>query len=265
MKLLVTVILVAILFSGDYVRLGSTFFKVTALLSLSVFFLGFWGRISVWNKGRGDFKASNILKDAIGGFFSKECFFAYRLLQENKLRGTVLALTIWSFMVLTLGSISLSLEYLLRSNLTSHAAFSVLMDYSGLVLFCCTLFYLLRRIVTKDARSVTVMDDMFLLLLFLFIVISGLTVKGLRIAYAGPSSWGCSPVGDILAGIALSYSDNPAVILKIKDAVWKFHALVAFFFFAYIPFSKQFHMFAAQIVTKDAERRKKQLWRILHE
>ena len=265
MILSMAVIVVVVLFSGDYARLGSTFFKMIALLSLAVFVLGFWTRISVWKKGSGSFNTSRMVKEAIGSFFSGECFSASRLFQESKVRGIVLALTIWSFCLLTLGSIVLSLEYLLRIDLTSFGAFSSLMDYSGAILLFSVLFYLLRRVVVKSARSIAVMDDVLLLLLLLLIVVSGLAVKGLRIAYAGPLSGGSSPVGDILAGMFLSYSDEPMVLLKIKDGVWKFHALISFFFFAFIPFSKQFHMFAAQIVTRDAEKRKKDLWRILHE
>jgi nitrate reductase gamma subunit len=265
MKLFLAAAIVILLFSGDYMRLGISSFKVIALASLSIFFLGFWNRISVWNKGSGDFKMRNLLNEAIDGFFSKECFLAYRLFQKNKVRGIVLALTIWSFIVLTLGSITLSLEYLLRTDLTSSWFFSCLMDYAGLVLLLCISFYLLRRLVVKNARSVIVMDDLVLLFLFLLIVISGLALKGLRIAYLGGFSGTDSPAALELSKIFLPYSNKPDILLEIKDVMWRFHALMAFLLFAYIPFSKQFHMFAAQIVTKDAERRKKQLWGILHE
>jgi nitrate reductase gamma subunit len=265
MKLFLAAAVVILLFWGDYMRLGSTSFKVIAVVSLSVFFLGFWNRISTWSRGGGNMRGYEIAREAIKGAFSKECFFACRLFRESKVRGIVLTLTIWAFMILTLGSICLSLEYMLKVDLSSFSAFSVLMDCSGLLLFCCIVFYLLRRVVVKGPRSIAAADDLFLLTLFLIVIVSGFAVEGLRIAYAGASSEPHSPVGGVLAKLFLSYSEAPAVISRLKDFVWKSHALCAFVFFSYIPFSKQFHMFAAQIVTRDADKRRKQLWRILHE
>lgn len=265
MKFFLSAAAVILLFSGDYMRLGDIYFKIIALASMAAFFLGFWNRISVWSKGSGDFKSNNMLKEAVTGFFSKECFFAYRLFQKSSIRGIILALTIWSFTVLTIGSLSLSIEYLLRRDLTSSGLFSFVMDCAGLILLSCLCFYLLRRAVVKNARSITVMEDEVLLSLLFFIVVSGLALKGLRIAYAGGPSINDSPISSGLAEIFLLRCNTPVVLLKVRDVIWKLHALLAFLFFAYIPFSKQFHMFVAQLVTRQAEERNKQLWRILHE
>lgn len=256
-----TVIVIAALFSGDFVRLGSLTFQIIALISLTIFIIGFWSRVSVWARGG----SPEILRKTLTSVFSIDCLFAFRLFDKSKIRGLILVLTIWSFSILTMGSICLSLEYLLRTDLTSSGVFSLSMDLAGSALLLSILFYLGRRLIVRRARQIAVMDDVALLLTFLLIVITGFANVGLRLAYMGVTADTMRPTGVLFSRVILSFSHNPAVILKIKDVVWKIHALLAFFLLAYIPFSKQFHMFAAQIVTKDAERRKRELRSILHE
>jgi nitrate reductase gamma subunit len=256
----IIVLVIAALFYGDFVRLGSLTFQIMALLSITIFIVGFWSRVSVWAKGG----SSGLLRKALASFFSIKCLFAYRLFSKSKMRGIILVLTIWSFSVLTLGSICLSLEYLLRMKLTSSGVFSLSMDISGSALLLSILFYLGRRLIVRRARQIAVMEDMVLLFTFLLIVITGFANVGLRLAYMGVTPDTMRPAGILFSRMILSFSHKPAVILRIKDVVWKIHALLAFFLLAYIPFSKQFHMFAAQIVTKDAERRERELRSILH-
>jgi len=260
-----TVIAIAALFSGDFIRLGSLTFQIIALVSVAIFVIGFWSRVSVWKKGCSPLESSGILRNTLASVFSKECFLACRLFGKSKIRGLVLVLTIWSFWILTLGSVCLSLEYILKTDLTSFFGFSLLMDLAGSALFLSILFYLGRRLIVRGARQIIVMDDIVLLLAFLLIVITGFANEGLRLAYAGVTPDAGRPAGVLLAKGILAFSDNATVLLRVKDFLWKVHALLAFFLLAFIPFSKQFHMFAAQVATKDAERRKKELWSILHE
>ncbi len=261
----ISLVFIAAIFSGDFMRLGSLTLRITALMSAGIFLAGFLNRVSVWAKESSPLRYSDILKNALAGMLSKECFFAYRLFGKSKIRGLILVLTIWSFWILTLGSVCLSLEYLLKTDLTSYGGFSLLMDSAGFVFLLCILFYLGRRFIVRNARQIVVMDDIVLLLAFLLIVITGFANEGLRLAYSGVQPDTMRPVGVFLAKGILSLSDEPTVLLKVKDFIWNVHALLAFFLLAYVPFSKQFHMFAAQIVTKDAERREKELWSILHE
>jgi nitrate reductase gamma subunit len=261
----ITVIVIAALFYGDFMRLGSLTLQIIAVISVTIFVIGFWSRVSVWRKGYVPLGSSGILRIALASIFSKDCFLAGRLFSKSKIRGLVLVLTIWSFWILTLGSICLSLEYSLNTDLTSFSGFSLLMDFAGLALLLSVLFYLVRRLIVRQARQIIVMDDIIVLLAFLLIVITGFANEGLRLAYAGVPPDAVRPAGVFLAKAMLTFSDNPAVLLRVKDFAWKVHALLAFFLLAFIPFSKQFHMFAAQVVTNDAERRKKELWNILHE
>ncbi len=46
------------------------------------------------------------------------------------------------------------------------------------------------------------------------------------------------------------------MLLKAHLYAWILHFSFAFAFVSYIPYSKQFHMFAAQITTKAAEARR---------
>jgi nitrate reductase gamma subunit len=263
MTLLFAVVISGLLFSGNYFRLGSFELKAMAIFSGAIFFYGFWKRVRIWSKGAMDIRETEIISDALKGTFSKECFFAARLFKKSAIRGIVLIITIWSFMILTSGSMLLSFEYMTGMLITGSSGFSFLMDMAGTALLFCIIFYIIRRTFVKNAQAITVMEDSALLIIFLLIILSGFMVEGLRIAYAGVAD-SSSFAGNFIAGIFANY-DDPSSILKIKNIFYSLHALFVFLFFAYIPFSKQFHMFAAQIVTRDAERRKRELKRMLHD
>lgn len=240
-----------LLFYGDWMRLDSAFLQTAAVISAVLFAAGIYARISLW---------SDV---PLTTFFSADCLFAARLLRQDKLRGVILFLTIWSFMVLFAGTVLTSLEYTLLVDLTSSKAFSLAMDLAGVTLFFTVLFYFLRRLVDKKVRSITLMGDIGILAALALILITGFMLEGARMAYQPDPDGVWSPIGLLVSKI-LRFSRRGDA-LKFQAVLYNIHALLVFASIACVPFTKQFHMFSAQAVTywskKYAEKRK----RLMHE
>lgn len=254
--------LVCFVFYGDWMRLGSHFLQAAAVVSGAVFLAGMYARVSVWTKGGAGLPG--LVYASVAGFFSPDCLLGRRLYREHKIRGVVLAVTIWSFLALLAGTLSTSFEYTFRLDLTSSRIFSLIMDVSGAALLVTTAFYIVRRLVDKGARVIAVMEDHVLLWGLLVIVLTGFLLEGARMAaYPGPeAAW--SPAGMLASKLITAFAaggDMPG----LRNALYNLHALIVFAYIAYTPYSKQFHMFAAQIVTAGARESARERRRLMHE
>ncbi len=265
---LAVAIIAAFAFYGDWVRLGSPLLQAAAAVSGVVFLAGFHARVSTWARAAatdtGGDSLLRILTSAMVKFFSPDCLFAARLFREHRVRGAVLAVTIWSFMALFAGTLLLSSEYTFGLDLTSSRLFSLVMDLAGGALFLAILFYIIRRMADREARAIAVMGDHLVLWAFLLIILTGFALEGARIAYYRDADAGWSPLG-LLASEAVGRLAAREDIPRIKGVLYNLHALLVFAFIAYVPFSKQFHMFSAQVVTAGARERARLRKRLMHE
>lgn len=92
-------------------------FYVIAAASVLIFLYGFWSRISMWMRGvdedseilSGTTKAT-VLKMVLQEFFSYDCFTAKRVFQRSKVRGVMLVLIMWSFVILFLGTVTVTIH-----------------------------------------------------------------------------------------------------------------------------------------------------------
>lgn len=241
-------------------------FYLIAAASVAIFAYGFWSRISLWTRGvdedsdilSGTTRAT-IFKMMLRDFFSSDCFTAKRVFKRSKARGLMLVLIMWSFVVLFLGTVLVTLHHEFRLGFlkgATYLVFSLTMDVAGLVLLISTAGALLRRYVFKPERIISYMEDGTILLLLFLTVFMGFTVEGLRLAVMPSPNMDWSPVGAFFAIVfkALLGSD-PGALTSLHLLAWLTHFLVASAFLAFIPYSKQFHMFAAQITTKAAAMR----------
>lgn len=254
--------LVCFVFYGDWVRLGSHILQAAAVASGAVFLAGMYARVSIWTKGGAGLMG--FVSASVAGFFSPDCLLGRRLYREHKIRGVILAVTIWSFLALFAGTLFTSFEYTLRLDLTSSRIFSLVMDVSGAALLVTTAFYIVRRLVDRESRVIAVMEDHVLLWGLLSIVLTGFLLEGTRMAaYPDPeAAW--SPAGMLASRLITAFvagKDMPG----LRNALYNLHAFIVFAFIAYIPFSKQFHMFAAQIVTARARESARERERLMHE
>lgn len=244
-------------------------FYIASLLSVLVFITGLYSRFSIWLKGNEE--PSDLLSGkGFGGmvlfslryFFSMDCLLARRVMSKSRLRGIMLIFIYWGFTILFIGTILVGLDHYLRLGFligNFYLLFSFVLDISGLAALAGVLFFILRRIVlSRDL--VSGWDDLPVLVLILLIILSGFSVEGVRLSITNPALTDWSPVGAFFANL-LGGISNPITYTLF----WSVHVLSALFFIAFIPFSKQFHMFASQITTQDARFRGERLGRLVHD
>lgn len=251
-------------------------FYLSAAASSALFLGGLWSRVSIWLKGKDNpedyvygMGVYGLARESFTKFFSGDCFFAKRVFERSRLRGFILVITIWSFLTLFIGTVIIAFDYDLSLNFLTgsvYLIYSLTLDIAGGLLGICLAFYIVRRHLIKPERIVSFMDDTIVLSLMLLVVITGFSTEGLRLAYFRPEAMDWSPVGYLFAEtLGLLLGDDKSLYLIAHRIAWLSHAGSAFAFIAYIPFSKQFHMFSAQIVTSAAKYRHEKLGTIVHD
>ncbi len=178
----------------------------------------------------------------------------HALVQARGLRdrysGVMHLLFFWGFLALFLGTVVVFLQADLGLPImrgTFYLYFqSLTLDLLGLLAIAGLLMALFRRYLLRPDRLLnpprhrTLLDDGFIVTLFLTILVTGFLVEGLRIAATGDEWARWSPVGMAVAG-TLRGADHATLELGHRS-LWWFHLLIAFAFIAYVPFSKLRHL-----------------------
>jgi nitrate reductase gamma subunit len=235
------------------------YFYLAASTSVLIFFLGVWTRVSVWTSGVEDreFKGFGILDFfiyALKGFFSKNCILAKKSFQLATYRGLMLLLLIWGFSTLFLGTALLAIHHNAVPFLQGdfYYFYSFAMDIAGLLLMAGLIIAIARRHFIAEVRRVTSWEDLFLLYLLLLIVVSGFLLEGMRLTALRPVYLDFADGGAIFANIVKISGMYRVVNYKW---VWIFHSGLVLILIAYLPFSKFFHLFSAQVSVAAAEKR----------
>jgi nitrate reductase gamma subunit len=160
---------------------------------------------------------------------------------------------VWSFVVLFIGTVLITLEhyldlgFLLRGRV--YLWFSLVLDIAGGLLTLGIIAALIRRYALPGERRLSGFDDAVFLLLLLGVVLLGFTVEGLRLALLEPRGYDWSFMGAVFA-VMLKASLPQGSLEGAHRVAWLAHGVLAMAFVAYIPYSKAFHLFAAQITTR---------------
>ncbi len=234
------------------------FFYVSAAVATLIFFLGLWSRVRIWTMGRDEndilkgVGAIGLIRLSISKFFSRDCILARRLFARSWFRGVMLLFIVWSFLTLFIGTVLVTLEHYfdLRFFLVGkvYLVFSLILDVAGGVLIIGLVAALIRRQFASLDSRISRPEDVVFLALLLLVVLLGYTVEGTRLAVFNPPGHDWSPVGSLFAMAAAALIPGESLYLAHKTS-WILHGLAAQVFVAYIPFSKMFHLFAAQITT----------------
>lgn len=260
---------------GNIPTLVRILFYSAAVVSVAFFVAGSWLKMSLWLKGSEEAIEYVPKKSVLGMIrlsvlylFSKECLLAQRVMRRSTPRGVMLIFVYWGFVILFIGTLIVAVDYdfglhILKGHF--YLAYSFVLDIAGGLALISLSFYILRRYVFARRTVVSSWDDAVVLVLMFLIVFSGFCVEGTRLARFNPLSMDWSPVGAVFASFFKNIAPEEAGLIIIHRVFWMFHALAAFVFIGYIPFSKQFHMIAAQIITLEAARRKSRLWEVIHD
>lgn len=251
--------------------LVKTAFYLCSLISIAFFISGLYSRFSIWLKGKEDppdlssrrLSITGLILLSIRYFFSSECLLAKRVMVKSKARAIMLIFIYWGFTILFIGTVVVGIDHYLKLHILRgpfYLLFSFILDIAGFFVLIGAVFFMLRRLILSKGL-VSGWDDLPLLIMMVIIVLSGFTVEGVRLSITRPAIMDLSPFGAILAMVL----GKIGIDKEFYIIAWSIHVLSALFFIAIIPFSKQFHMFAAQITTQDALFRERNLERLVHD
>jgi nitrate reductase gamma subunit len=240
------------------------FFYAMGGLAVATFLLGTLDRVWLWRQGRempGDLLSQadtwRLLRLSFVKLFSADCLLARRTFARSRARGVMLVFILWGSLGLAAGAALSALAYLAPGLLSGHdvrRVLAFLMDAAGGLLLVGLVMALGRRYLFRPELWVSAPGDGLVLALFTLVVVLGFVMEAVRLAGIGLEGIAVWPVGSAfgLALWALTARDA-AALAPIYPALYLLHAGAAFALLAYIPFSRLFHLFAAQITTFAAQ------------
>jgi len=218
-------------------------FYVLAAISVAIFSVGLYIRVSVWLAARdrqkpGSFSAgiANVLKDGLLG---------RKIFKGDFTAGLMHFLIMWGFVGLFIGTVLSTIHhYLIRFLIgNTYIVFSFCLEIFGFMLLAGLLMAFIRRYMARVARLENKAQDLWMLILIAVTALTGFLVEGSRLAVKMPE-WEKYSFGGVLFIKSLSSNGQAEVFYPY---IWWFHALLSLGLVAYFPFSKLFHSMAAPV------------------
>ncbi len=242
-------------------RLHWALFSLSAFVGLS----GVFASLSIWSLGRSPSVHHPFRWSAAGRALVLEVLLGLRIWRQSRLRWAVFFLISMGFTALgVVFAVIVATRYIGQSEFflsgAGGLALDFLADLLGLAVLAGCLLALLRRGLGRKAHLRTEAEDIWILLLLTAVVLSGFFLEAARLAVAAPvGRLAASFVGFAAAQVLKSW-DLPWVVIRFY--VWIAHAALVFVFFAYVPFSKLFHVMACPVTilatASEASYRKRQ-------
>jgi Fe-S oxidoreductase/nitrate reductase gamma subunit len=246
---------------------GKAIFYYLAAVTLTVFALGAYQRVTSWMQGGEDHV--DRLDDLPGRVLSSaRTILSNETLFDRDLVGGVMhALVMWGFLTLLIATTILGIDMDLYRPLTGESFFvgdfylsySFVVDAMGLLFVVGLSVVLYRRYVARTDRlwdrHTSLEDDLFVWALFA-LGVGGYLLEGVRILGQNfPDFETVSFVGWFVALVFRAGGMTPELAQTVYPVAWWSHSLLAFVFIAAIPLGKPFHMLSsfANVVTRDED------------
>ncbi|MEE9460070.1 MAG: 4Fe-4S dicluster domain-containing protein [Candidatus Bathyarchaeia archaeon] len=221
-------------------------FEIIMLISTSIFFVGIYRNVSIWFMGRRRGKI-NSFKEWLKNL-TENGLANRRLLKRDRFSYVMHMCIMWGMILLLGGEILRVLEVhtpLSFLNDEFYLNYSLILDIAGISLITGVILDMIRRTVIGTARLDYTRDEAIILVLLLFIGITGFLNEGNRLYLLQPTEMDRSPFGTLFSYIFQSLS-FPQVIELNVILYWE-HIIAVAILIAYFPFSKLFHNIAAPI------------------
>jgi Fe-S oxidoreductase/nitrate reductase gamma subunit len=230
-------------------------FYLAAIVAIGFWLRGVLSRIQLWKQGSRRGAGANV-RMAIGRLV-RDVLFQHRIWGRGA--ASVAHVLLFSgFVVLTIGTILISIEHILADLLGREAGnpvfhkgvyfgvYELVMDTFGVALLAGCVMFLVRRWRGEGSFAKSPADVATLVLLIV-IGITGYLVEGLRIIREQTPSPGLSPVGYLCAVLFGSVGVRNDSVSPIHFALWWGHAVCALGFIALMPFTRMLHSIAGTL------------------
>jgi Fe-S oxidoreductase/nitrate reductase gamma subunit len=122
---------------------------------------------------------------------------------------------------------------------------SLVLDLIALAALAGVILFIYRRYITRPPRLDNRADDLSALVLILLIVLSGIFLESLRVSVIGKDATVWAPVGHSLAALINMLGLNTSAKGFMAMIVFRVHFFLVLATFAYIPYSRLFHIISS--------------------
>lgn len=207
------------------------------IITLGILSYGIWRRVRLWRLGKSIDRYDNPNERWLS--LIRFGIVQTKILKENY-PGVMHLLIFWGFLLPLLVAFLVALGLMPFLPKPLSFLLSIILDFCGLAAIAGVLLAIYRRYVQRPERLDNIPQDFIGLILILAIIVSGFFVEALRIATTSASWTMASPVGSSLAlPFHLIGSGANAILYGIFRRI---HLFCVLGFFAYLPFSKLFHI-----------------------
>ncbi len=215
-----------------------------------VMMTGIYGAVSLWRKGKAPSLRHPIHWPSVVRAVVWEVIGGRRIWRQSRLRWAIffsISITFIALFVIFLIMVVTRYVYPTPFFTTGIGAgvLDVLADLCGLMIFVGTLLALYRRYVRKEPHLVLESGDVIVLWLLVGIIASGFFLEACRLAVVPHT--GRTYASFVGLGGARILRSIDVAWTGVRLYVWLFHAVLAFVFLAYMPFSKLFHVIACPV------------------
>lgn len=233
---------------------------VLSLVSIALFFYGFWRHVRFWRRGRAPFRVDDI-PQRIKNFLTFGVA-TKKVVTENQPAGIMHFNLMWGMILLFIGTALATIDWDITRTLLNwrllqgafYFLYKSVLDVFGLLALIGLVIAIYLRYIQKPRRlwgygegKWHLDDDLFVLASFTILVLTGFTIESLRIAATHPDWAVYSPVGSLVSNLWLPL--GPGGISALHLGVWSFHAALTLFWIAYLPYTKFFHIFSSSTNT----------------
>ena len=211
---------------------------------------GVFASVTIWRMGKSPSLHHPIRWTSAARALLWEVILGRRIYRQSRLRWAI-------FLLVSMGFVSLALvfaviavtRYVFASAYFLSGAGGILLDFSADLLGACILvgclLALYRRVRGEETHLKTEAEDIGILLLLLAIVLSGFFLEACRLAVVQAEPRTAASFVGYAAAQVLKAWDLPWTPARFY--VWILHAVLVFSFFAYLPFSKLFHLITCPV------------------
>ncbi len=251
------------------------YFEATALLySLAVItfiilLAGVFASAVLWKKGKAKSLHRSLNKPAIVKAFFLNCILQVQILKESFVRWLMHFCIFIGFLGLfAQTSVMAFMSHLIPKDSFIAKTFFIVEDpvggigsrvldvwgdFFGLLLLTGCVIAIVRRYIVKSKQLETLSKDTVSIVLLTAITVTGFICEAIRLVdpqYASVAAYSFIgyPLSIVFNALGIGHE-------SYKSWIW-FHAFISFFFLAYIPFSKAWHIFVSPVeILLDASER----------
>ncbi|HET7340185.1 MAG TPA: heterodisulfide reductase-related iron-sulfur binding cluster [Methylomirabilota bacterium] len=218
-----------------------------ALVALAIFAWGLWQRIALWRAGLPENRFDHVPQRV--SLVARHALGQARTLSQAY-PGVMHAIMFWGFLALFMGTVLATIDFDITLPLFGlkilkgpfYLFYETVLDLFGLFFVVGLGLAVWRRFVVRPPRVDPTARFAGVLALLFVINVSGFVMEAARLAAVQPAWARWSPVGWALGQGMLALGMGEGALRSTHLGVWLFHAVVALFFIAIIPYSYFVHL-----------------------